>query len=214
VRAKVFEQDAARTSKISKEKDMKMTWKKMSAVLGLVLAGALLTATAAAQCSNTEALPKAKLHRQSWEVGRDGASLNLVSDSTDPIVGMWRFQFLVGTTVIDQGIVQWHSDGTEMTNSSRNPDTQSFCMGVWQKVGDSSYKLNHYAISWDPTTSTTTPQGLANIRETLRLAKDGNSFTGTFVINQYDESGNLLANVSGTLTGYRINVNTNLKVLF
>ena len=193
---------------------MKMTWKNMSAVLGLVLAGALLTVTAAAQCSNTEALPKAKLHRQSWEVGRDGASLNLVSDSTDPIVGMWRFQFLAGTTVIDQGIVQWHSDGTEMTNSSRNPDTQSFCMGVWQKVGDSSYKLNHYAISWDPTTSTTTPQGLANIRETLRLAKDGNSFTGTFVINQYDESGNLLANVSGTLTGYRINVNTNLTVLF
>ena len=76
------------------------------------------------------------------------------------------------------------------------------------------YKLNHYAISWDPTTSTTTPQGLANIRESLRLAKDGNSFTGTFVINQYDESGNLLANVSGTLTGYRINVNTNLTVLF
>src|ERR1039458_10274217 len=110
--------------KLSKEKDMKMTWKKMSAVLSLVLAGALLTATAAAQCSNTEALPKAKLHRQSWEVGRDGASLNLVSDSTDPIVGMWRFQFLEGTTVIDQGIVQWHSDGTEMTNSSRNPDTQ------------------------------------------------------------------------------------------
>ena len=187
----------------------------MSAVLSLVLAGALLTARpAAAQCSNKEALPKAKLHRQSWEVGRDGGSLNLMSDSTDPIVGMWRFQFLVGTTVIDQGIVQWHSDGTEMTNSSRNPDTQSFCVGSGRRVGDSSYKLNHYAISWDPTTSTTTPQGLANIRETLRLAKDGNSFTGTFVINQYDDLGDLLANVSGTLTGYRINVNTSLKVLF
>ncbi len=186
---------------------MKMTWKKMSAALSLVLAGALLTATAAAQCSNTGALPKPKLQRQSWEVGRDGGS-------ADPIVGMWRFQFVAGGNVIDQGIVQWHSDGTEMMNSSRNPDTQSFCLGVWQNAGNSVYRLNHYAISWDPTTSTTTPQGLASIRETIRLAKDGNSFTGTFVINQYDESGNLLANVSGTITAYRIDVNTNLKVLF
>lgn len=193
---------------------MKMTFKKMGAALSLLLAGALLSATAVAQCSKTEALPKAKLHQQSWDAGRDGGTLSLISDSVDPIVGMWRFQFLAGTTVIDQGIVQWHSDGTEMTNSSRNPDTQSFCMGVWQNTGNSLYKLNHYAISWDPTTSTTTPQGLGSIRENIKLGKDGNTFTGTFVINQYDESGNLLANVSGTVTGYRINVNTNLTVLF
>ena len=34
-----------------------------------------------------------------------------------------------------------------------------------EKHGNSLYKLNHYAISWDPTTRTTTPRGLASIRE-------------------------------------------------
>jgi len=191
-----------------------MTFKKITATLSLLLAGALLSATAVAQCSNTGALPKAKLHRQSWQVGDDSASLILTSSSTDPIVGMWRVQFLSGGNVIDQAIVQWHDDGTEMMNSSRNPDTQSFCMGVWQNTGNSLYKLNHYAISWDPTTSTTEPLGLGSIRENIKLGKDGNTFTGTFVINQYDESGNLLATVSGTVNGYRISVNTNLTVLF
>lgn len=193
---------------------MKMTFKKMGAALSLLLAGALLTATAVAQCTNTGTLPKAKLHRQSWQVGDDSASLILASSSTDPIVGMWRVQFLSGGNVIDQAIVHWHDDGTELMNSSRNPDTQSFCMGVWQNTGNSMYKLNHYAISWDPTTSTTEPLGLGSIRENIKLGKDGNSFTGTFVINQYDESGNLLATVSGTVNGFRINVNTNLTVLF
>ena len=191
-----------------------MTFKKITATLSLLLAGALLSATAVAQCSNTGALPKAKLHRQSWQVGDDSASLILTSSSTDPIVGMWRVQFLSGGNVIDQAIVHWHDDGTEMMNSSRNPDTQSFCMGVWQNTGNSLYKLNHYAISWDPTTSTTEPLGLGSIRENIKLGKDGNTFTGTFVINQYDESGNLLATVSGTVNGFRINVNTNLTVLF
>jgi hypothetical protein len=197
-----------------KEKDAKMTFKKITATLSLLLAGALLTATAVAQCTNTGTLPKAKVHRQSWQVGDDSASLILASATTDPIVGMWRVQFLSGGNIIDQAIVHWHSDGTEMMNSSRNPDTQSFCMGVWENVGGSTYKLNHYAISWDPTTSTTEPLGLGSIRESVKLAKDGLSFTGTFAINQYDESGNLLATVSGTITGYRIDVNTNLTVLF
>ena len=190
---------------------MKKTFKNMVAAFSLLLAGALLTATAVAQCPG---VPIAKLHRQSWKPGRDSASLTLASSSNDPIVGMWRVQFVSGGTVIDQTFVQWHDDGTELMNSSRNPDTQSFCMGVWQNTGGSTYKLNHYGISWDPSTSTTAPQGLANIRESVTLAADGNSYSGTFTIVQYDESGNVLATIPGTIVGYRVNVNTHIKVLF
>lgn len=190
---------------------MKKTFKKMAAALSLLLAGALLTTTALAQCPG---VPVAKLHRQSWHPGSGSASLRLASSSTDPIVGMWRVQFVSGGNVIDQTFVQWHDDGTELMNSSRNPDTQSFCMGVWQNTGGSTYKLNHYGISWDPSTSTTAPQGLGNIRETVTLAADGNSYSGTFTIVQYDESGNVLATVPGTIVGYRVNVNTHIKVLF
>jgi hypothetical protein len=187
---------------------MKKTFQRMTAVLIMALAVAFLASTAVAQCP---APPpgKAKLHREAWQVPSETADA-----TTDPIVGMWRIQFLMGGEVFDQGITQWHSDGTELMNSSRNPDTQSFCLGVWQNLGASTYKLNHYGISWDPTTSTTSPLGLANIRQTVTLSKDGNTLSGTFIINQYDESGNTLATFSGTITAHRINVNTNLKVLF
>ena len=153
-----------------------MTFKRMMTTLSLLLAGTILTASAVAQCTGTAPL-KPKLHRQAWQGSNEIASLINVSSNDDPIVGMWRIQFLDGTNVIDQGIVQWHNDGTEMMNSSRNPDTQSFCMGVWKRVGAYTYSLNHYAIAWDPTTSTTTPQGLGSIRESVTLAKDGQTYS-------------------------------------
>lgn len=192
---------------------MKTSSKKLTWGMGLMVAGALLCATAVAQCPGGP-VPKAKLHRQAWQPGADGARLIQVSETTDPIVGMWRVQLMAGTDVIDQAISQWHSDGTEIMNSSRNPETQSFCLGVWRNAGGSTYKLNHYAISWDQGFSSTAPLGLANIRETVTLANDGKSFSGTFTINQYDPAGNTLATISGTVVGYRIDVRTNLKVLF
>ena len=191
---------------------MKTRLKKAMGGFAAMAVAVLLCGVVSAQCPGG-AVPSAKLHRQSWDPGKATAQLILASDVRDPIVGMWRVQLVVGDQVIDQAISQWHADGTEIMNSSRNPETQSFCLGVWKKVG-STYKLNHYAMSWDQAFSTTQPLGLANIRETVQLADDGNSFTGSFTINQYDPSGNTLATISGSVVAYRINVRTDLKVLF
>jgi len=109
---------------------------------------------------------------------------------------------------VDNAIAQWHSDGTEIMNSGRNPATQSFCLGVWKKVSFLHYKLNHFAISWDPTVDPNNPQGPANIREDVILSPDGKTFKGTFTIDQYDESGNLLIQITGLLSGTRITVDT------
>jgi hypothetical protein len=54
------------------------------------------------------------------------ASLLLVADngSTTGIVGFWKVEFVLDDgTVIDNGFAQWHSDGTEIMNSSRDPRT-------------------------------------------------------------------------------------------
>lgn len=192
---------------------MKTTFKRLTSAFGLLLAASLFTATAVAQCPGG-ATPVAKLHRQAWEGGSAASLLRLAADSADPIVGMWRVQFTSDGAVIDQALVQWHADGTELMNSSRNPVTGSYCMGVWKNTGSSVYRLNHYGLSWDPTTSTTSPLGLASIRENVTLSSDGDSYTGLFVITQYDESGNVLATIKGKLVASRINVNTDLKVLF
>jgi hypothetical protein len=122
-----------------------------------------------------------------------------------PIVGMWRVKFIVGTDVIDDALATWHSDGTEIMNSSKPPISQSWCMGVWKQIGRSSYKLHHIAIGW---TEEGAPLGPAEIRETVTVGRSGNTFTGHFTIDQYltDETAPPIAHVEGDLQGTRVTV--------
>ena len=131
----------------------------------------------------------------------------------DPIVGFWKVKLvskgnagIPDDVVLDAGYSQWHSDGTEILNSSREPETQSFCLGVWNKIGHSHYKLNHFAISW----ANGALLGPANIREDVTLSHDGNTFTGTFTIDQYDQAGNLLVHLVGQIEAKRITVDTSV----
>ncbi len=187
-------------------------------VLGLLLLGTFLTTTALAQCANTGPIPK--FQSQSWHPGDATASLLSVSDYVDPITGMWHVKFISegsagipDGTPIDNAFVVWHSDGTEIMNSSRPPDTQSFCMGVWEKTAARTYKLNHFTISWDGT-NTSSPVGPGNIRENIILDKSGVTYSGTFVIVQYDQSGNVKQTVKGNISARRITPNTPASSLF
>jgi hypothetical protein len=110
-------------------------------------------------------------------------------------------------TVIDSAYAQWHSDGTEIMNSSRPPSTGSFCLGVWKKTGPSTYRLNHIGLSWNPDGA---PLGPASIREEVTLDRSGNRYAGTLSITQYDLSGiNVLAPtpIVGVIKAYRIEPN-------
>jgi hypothetical protein len=127
------------------------------------------------------------------------------------IVGLWKVKFVSkGNTGIgipdgvplDDGYATWHSDGTEIMNSGRVPKTGSFCMGVWKQTGRSYYKLNHFALSWDPTG--TTLIGPTNIREEIALDGTEKSYSGTVTIDQYDTEGHLLVHISGVVSAQRI----------
>jgi hypothetical protein len=189
----------------------------IAAALGLILIGALLPSTARADCG----VPA----QAAWagERGFESGSVRFVSDSSsdDPIVGMWRVTFTAfgpgfpaEGVVIDNAFAQWHSDGTEIMNSSRNPVTGNFCLGVWKRVGARRYKLNHFAISWDPSVSPDAPLGLANIREEVTISGNGRSYSGTFAIDQFDQAGNVLAHLSGQVKARRITVDTPASSLF
>jgi hypothetical protein len=156
-----------------------------------------------------------RIQPQSWErQDQFRASFLLVGSqegTDDRIVGFWKFKFvsegstgIPDGTVIDNGFAQWHSDGTEIINSSRPPATGNFCLGVWQKSGPSGYKLNHFGISWDSGNFI----GFAQIREEVTLDHKANHYVGTFTIDQYDVSGNLIAHIQGKATGTRITLNT------
>jgi hypothetical protein len=155
-------------------------------------------------------------------------------DDGPTIVGFWHVKMIsdgVSSGIpggipkgapVDAGYSQWHSDGTEIMNSgARAPNTGNFCLGVWTKVGPRQYTLNHFAASWDPTKGPIGPAGPAgeligpaNIKENMTLSMDGKSFTGTFSIDQYDEAGNLLVHLQGSVTGTRITVDTPPSSIF
>jgi hypothetical protein len=182
------------------------TLRKLSVMAGPIMVVAMMAATANAGCGDI-GHGKATLKRQAWASEFGAPALRLISQQdNDPITGMWKVTFTVGTTTIDSGFSVWHADGTEIMNSGdRPPITGNFCMGVWKNFNN-HYKLNHAGVSWDSTG--TVQVGAANIAEEVVLGPKGNAFFGTFTITQYDMSGNVLETLSGNITGSRIDVNT------
>jgi hypothetical protein len=186
------------------------------ATLGLLVLGAMAAPVASAGCGDIPQAPKGGSGGQATKSVFRTASFMRVSDHEDDaaITGLWSFTFIsqgtVGIpdgTVVDAGYVTWHADGTELMNSGRAPLTQSFCMGVWKQTNWSTFTLNHFALSWSPDGSTFV--GPANIQETVTVDFAGDSYTGTFSIDQSDTKGNNLAHVVGQVTAKRITVTVN-----
>jgi len=154
--------------------------------LGAVAFGTVFAPAARASCVSLDKDGAIwHLGPTSWHPNAFRAVLaKFVLDASAPdasIVGFWRVDFTPdgATHPVDSALVQWHSDGTEIMNSSRDPRTQSFCMGVWKKTGPFAYSLKHFAMSWNGAGN---PVGPATILETVVLDRHGDTFTGSFVI--------------------------------
>lgn len=148
-----------------------------------------------------------------------------VSDNDDRhhggIVGTWRFNFVSDGNAypipipygapIDFGTQQWHSDGTEfIISGGRAPSSGDVCMGVWEQTGPRTYRMKHVALAYlssdsTPAASPATFLGPAILHEKVVLSASGNSFEGTFTIDQYakDET-TLIEHISGKVTASRM----------
>jgi hypothetical protein len=102
----------------------------------------------------------------------------------------------------DNSVVVWHSDGSEIMNSSRPAQDGNFCLGVWTRTGRLKYFLNH--IPWQGNDPMGNPAGGAQMLEKINLSPDGNSYTGSFSFNAYDPTGKVTLTVTGTLAATRI----------
>lgn len=153
-----------------------------------------------------------------------GAALRDVDDRAS-IVGMWHVAFTAQTAdpptappgaMIDNALVVWHSDGTEIMNSMRPPQDGNFCMGVWQQVGPNKYKLNHFA--WfakgfptgpnDPGTDIGPSVGPTQITETITLSPDGQHYSGTFTLVAYSTTNAVIQTFTGTVAATRVTIAT------
>ena len=147
-----------------------------------------------------------------------------MNEALDPIVGMWHVTFTAEKnelgppdgTPIDNSIVVWHSDGTEIMNSLRPAQDGNFCLGVWEKTGKFTYKLNHLPWAGNDTTNAPgigNPQGGVQIFQEITLSPDGNHYTGRFTLDAYDPSGNSTAHIIGVINATRLTVNTKMRDL-
>jgi len=181
----------------------------------------IITAAVVAVAFGTVFAPAARASCGSWD-DKGGASWQLKPSSGRPgdfgvirlaafepdgsIVGMWRVDFTPdgADQPIDSAVAQWHSDGTEIMNSSRDPRTSSFCLGVWKRTGPLTFALKHLAMSWDGAGN---PIGPATILETVTLDRHANSFSGRFVLTQYALDGVTPifgTPITGSISGTRI----------
>ena len=194
--------------------------KQWGVVWGFALLGLGLSGYASAGCSpvaspspgQRDATPQQRTTGSSAGLMQVGLWRAGYQDDDDAVVvGLWKFKFVSkGSTgipdgaEIDAGYVTWHADGTELMNSGRAPKTGSFCMGAWRQTGWHTFKLNHYALSWDEMGASLI--GPTNIREQITVDRSGKSYSGTFTLTQYsvDET-TVLAQVKGIVTATRIN---------
>ena len=191
---------------------------KSGVIWGFALLGLGLAGYASAGCSPVTSPSPGQPGAPQGHAPRAGTGLMQVGlwqtgfheEDDDAIVGLWKFRFVSkGSTgipdgaEIDAGYVTWHADGTELMNSGRAPKTGSFCMGAWRQTGSRSFKLNHYALSWDEMGASFV--GPANIREQVTVDRTGRSYSGTFALTQYsiDET-TVLAQVKGVVTATRV----------
>lgn len=201
-----------------------------------VILGALVGAAGVASNVNAACVDPAPLLKRSppVRVAPAAAGVSTIaaprrdapSDGNAPIVGLWEFTivsegnnvapfFIRDGAQLDAGYAQWHSDGTEIMNSSRDPATTNFCLGVWQNGSARSYKLNHFGLSWDNTGALCTPPagasscyvGVANIREEVTVDPHGNTYSGTVTIDQFNSTGQLLFRLRGSVSAQRITAN-------
>jgi len=200
---------------------------KIAAVaFGIVMLAAMFVSAASAECGPMNG---AKFQKQSWDGMSSPASLLQVNFPffNEPIVGMWHVIFTAkgntgamappDGTPIDNAIVVWHSDGTEIMNSGRPAQDGNFCLGVWEPTGRFRYKVNHFALGNDTTNAPSgigNPAGPTHIQESVALGLDGNHYSGTFILDATDTSGNVVAHILGVIKATRITVNTPVSSFF
>jgi hypothetical protein len=180
-----------------------------TATLGAFALSVAFVPNAHAGCGNTPGSIGA-LNANLLSNGRSAsASDHAAQPGGSDIVGMWEIELVAKNIphtppeglVIDHGYSQWHSDGTEIMNSSRPPATGNFCLGVWKKTGPSTYSLTHRALSFNPDG---TPEGPASVHEDVVVDRSGNILSGTFTLDQFDTLGNLKVHIVGVVRGTRI----------
>jgi hypothetical protein len=123
----------------------------------------------------------------------------------------------IPSTVVDNMLAIWHSNGTDIIVSDRPPQDGQICLGVWKRTGTRKYYLNH--IPWLGNDLTNAPSGIGNptgpaqLTENVTLSPTGNYYSGTFTLSAYDLNVNHPVTFKGTLSATRVTTDTTIQDL-
>ncbi len=201
---------------------MRLVDVKMVPVLSMLALATMVVPNAHAGCglyrpasfdaSSQGQFGSARLLRAAFDADDDDSAKHEPS-----MVGTWKEHWISeGTagipdgTEVDAGYAQWHSDGTEINISGmRAPMTGDVCLGEWIKTGPRTYRMNHFGMSYDATGQNIV--GPARIQQWITLDAKGESTSGRFIIDQWDEAGNVLAHLEGKIIGTRVTMETGFQ---
>jgi hypothetical protein len=164
--------------------------------------GASMAAQAGVMWRNFPAEPQMERKPVDPSAAADKAAPEASGDPS--IVGLWKITFTSGGQTVDQGFDVWHSDGTELLNDTPPPSTGNICVGVWAQTDRLTFKLYHPSWTFDAGGNL---NGTAVIRETVMLQTNGNVFTGTFTVDEFDLNGKNIFHIAGAVKAQRITVN-------
>src|SRR2546430_5872186 len=117
----------------------------------------------------------------------------------DPsIVGLWRVHYFAGGQPAFQSFDQWHSDGQEFEAADLGPGV--LCQGTFTQTGNTVH-LFHVGSNFDQNGALT---GYFQEKQTLTVGPNGEHYSGTWVVKNYDTSGNFLNEQTGTLKATRL----------
>ena len=104
----------------------------------------------------------------------------------DSIVGLWHTVYTSGGVTAFESFEQWHADGNEFEVA----DLQlgAMCQGTWEQTAPGTVTLFHVGWNFDPTGISLI--GYFTEIQTDTLSADGNTYDGTFLIQNFDLTGN------------------------
>jgi hypothetical protein len=124
-------------------------------------------------------------------------------DSANTLVGSWQLTVNRGPSLPPVKGLTTYTRGHSLIGTG-NVTVRGPAHGTWERVQGRLYADTHIFFRFD---STGALIGSQKIRETVRLAPDGDSYTAVAISDQFDVNGNLVASgLRATITATRIKV--------
>jgi hypothetical protein len=123
--------------------------------------------------------------------------------SANELVGSWQLTVNRGPQLPPVKGLTTYMRGHSLIGTA-NVVVRGPAHGTWEHVSGRLYTDTHIFFRFDPTG---TFLGTQKIRETAKLARDGDSYTAVAISDQFDPNGNLVASgLRATITATRIKV--------